>query len=118
MKQRSARELRLNGNIGVDTTLVLFFMALEYGRAVAAVSLDGLLMGITMLMILVLPYFLPSHDQKSSIQVWLFRRGVIALAGLLMGFIIKQSIGTVLPEAIRFIPMTLLILASMVSCYI
>ena len=30
----------------------------------------------------------------------------------------KQSLGVVLPETIRFLPMTLLIVTAMLSCYI
>ena len=102
----------------VDTTLVLFFLALEYGRAVQMFSVDGLLMGITMLMVLTLPYFLPSRYEKSPFAAWMIGRGTIALCGILLGFAFKQSLGVVLPESMRFVPMTFLILAAMVSCYI
>ncbi|HEX3101737.1 MAG TPA: hypothetical protein VHQ01_08095 [Pyrinomonadaceae bacterium] len=103
---------------GVDTMFVLFFLALEYGRAVRAVSMDGLLMGITMLMVLVLPYFLPSNFDRPTFSNWLLSRGAIALTGMVLGVAFKQSLGVVLPESLRFMPMTFLILASMVSCYI
>jgi hypothetical protein len=106
------------GMIGIDTTFVLFFLALEYGRAVQMFSIDGLLMGITMLMVLTLPYFLPSNSEKPLFANWMIGRGAIAFFGILLGFAFKQSLGVVLPESIRFMPMTFLILASMVSCYI
>ena len=104
--------------IGIDTMFVLFFLALEYGRAVQMFSIDGLLMGITMLMVLTLPYFLPSGSEKPLFTSWIMGRGAIALAGILLGFAFKQSLGVGLPGGLRFMPMTFLILASMVSCYI
>lgn len=103
---------------GVDTMFVLFFLALEYGRAVQAISIDGLLMGITMLMVLVLPYFLPSNYERPTFSNWLLSRGAIGLTGMVLGVAFKQSLGVVLPESLRFMPMTFLILTSMVSCYI
>ncbi len=104
--------------LGIDTAFVLFFLALEYGRAVQMFSLDGLLMGTTMLMVLALPYFLPSRHAQPLFANWLIVRGSVALVGITLGFAFKQSLGVVLPESLRFMPMTLLILAAMVSCYV
>ena len=103
---------------GMDTMIVLFFLALEYGRAVQAYSMDGLLMGITMAMILALPYFLPSTADRPTFLNWILARGAFALTGMIFGVVLKQSTGTTLPDSLRFMPMTFLILASMVSCYI
>ena len=114
----SGRGLSFGRGFAVDTTLVLFFLALEYGRAVQAVSVDGLLMGITMLMVLVLPYFLPSNFERPTFSNWLLARGGVALLGMVLGVAFNRSLGVVLPESLRFMPMTLLILASMISCYI
>ena len=106
----SGRGFVFGRGLAIDTTFVLFFLALEYGRAVRAVSIDGLLMGITMLMVLVLPYFLPSNFERPTLGNWLLARGAVALFGMVLG--------VVLPGSLRFMPMTFLILASMVSCYI
>ena len=46
------------GMISFDTTFVLFFLAMEYGRSTQMFSIDAVLMGITTLMVLALPYFL------------------------------------------------------------
>lgn len=102
----------------IDTCVVLFFLALEYGRAVQALSVDGFLTGITITMLLVLPYFLPSNVERPTFSNWLLARGAVALGGMILGVGFKQSLGVVLPESMRFIPMTFLILASMISCYI
>ncbi len=111
-------EIGFGGMAGCDTAAVLFFLALEYGRAVRILSIDGLLMGITMAMVLVLPYFLPSRYEKPEFDSWLIGRGAIALLGILLGFALRQVLGLMLPDSLRFMPMTLLILASMISCYI
>lgn len=106
------------GGAGIDTMFVLFFLALEYGRAVQMFSIDGLLMGTTMLMVLILPYFLPSQYERPLFANWMIGRCALAFFGVMLGFGFKQSLGVVLPASVRFIPMTFLILASMVSCYI
>lgn len=111
-------ETGIGSMVAIDTTFVLFFLALEYGRAVQMFSVDGLLMGVTMLMVLVLPYFLPSRYEKPEFSNWLVGRGAIALCGITLGFAFRQSIGVVIPESLRFMPLTFLILASMISCYI
>ena len=102
----------------IDTGVVLFFLALEYGRAVRAFSVDGVLMGVTMTMVLVLPYFLPSNAERLTFSNWLLARGAVALGGMVLGVAFKQSLGILLPESVRFVPMTLLIVAAMISCYI
>ncbi|CAN5476942.1 hypothetical protein BH10ACI2_BH10ACI2_16520 [soil metagenome] len=107
-----------SGMLSIDTTFVLFFLALEYGRGVQLASIDGLLMGITLLMVLVLPYFLPSQVEKPSFNNWLAGRCAIALLGAVLGVAFSMSIGVVLPDSLRFMPLTFLILASMISCYI
>ena len=106
------------GMVSFDTTFVLFFLALEYGRGVSMFSIDGALMGTTMLMVLVLPYFLPSRYEKPLFTNWVAGRTAIALFGMLLGVVFRQSLGTVLPESLRFMPMMLLILAAIISCYV
>ena len=106
------------GMVGIDTTFVLFFLALEYGRAVQIFTVDGLLMGVTMLMVLVLPFFLPSQFEKPLFSNWLIGRGAVVLFGILLGFAFKQSLGVIVPGSLRFMPMTFLVLASMISCYV
>jgi len=102
----------------LDTTFVLFVLALEFGRTVQLVSVDGGLMGTTLLMVLVLPYFVASTAEKPSFGNWLVGRTVIAAFGVVLGLAFKQSIGVTLPASVRFLPLTLLVLASMISCYV
>lgn len=103
---------------GLDTTFVLFFLTLEYGRAVDLFSLEGFVMGITILMVLILPYFLPSLIDRPLFAGWMIGRSVIAAAGLLLGIGLSRWTGTLLPEGVAFLPMTFLILASMISCFV
>ncbi len=102
----------------IDTSFVLFFLAMEFGRSTQIFSIDAVLMGITTLMVLALPYFLPSPYEKPSYRDWLAGRGAIAVFGILLGLIFRQSVGVVLPETLRYMPLTFLVLTAMVSCYI
>ncbi len=111
-------ELGAGGIASLDTTLVLFFLALEYGRAVQMVSVDGALMATTTLMILVLPYFLPSNRSNATFSDWIIGRGLIAVVGLSLGYAFRLDPGIGFAGRLRLAPMTFLILASMVSCYI
>lgn len=101
----------------VDTSFVLFFLAVEFGRTFFSLSLDNVFMFLTLLVVAVLPYFLPS-DEKSSLINWLFGRSLIAGLGIMLGVIFKQSLGVVLPETFRFLPMTLLIVTAMICTYV
>ena len=103
---------------GIDTAIVLFFLALEYGRAVRIFTLDGTLMAITIAMVLVLPYFLPSAASCRSFTGWLIGRTLVLFAGLVSGAVFSLSLGVVVPASMKFLPMTLLILAGMISCYV
>ena len=108
----------LSSLMSIDTTFVLFFLAIEYGRSIQMFSLDGVLMGTTMLMVLALPYFLPTAYEKPLYATWLSGRGAIALFGMILGLVLKLNAGTLLPQSLLYVPMTFLILASMISCYI
>ena len=71
-----------------------------------------------MMMVLVLPYFLPTVDERADLGVWMARRSIIAILGVLSGFAFKLALGVVLPEGSNFLPMLLLIVAAMVSAYV
>jgi len=104
-------------SFAIDTTFVLFFLAVEFGQMLGGtVALDTVFFAITLLMLLVLPYFLPSED-KPSFGNWVLGRTLIAGFAVSIGVMFKQSLG-VLPEMFKFLPMTLLIVTAMLSCYI
>ena len=106
------------GHFAIDTTFVLFFLALEFGRTLELFSIDGLLMAITTVMVLVMPYFLPSEDERPAFSRWLLGRGAVACLGSLVGAAFGRSVGVLLPEMLKFLPMTLLIVAATISCYV
>jgi len=108
---------KLNG-VGIDTALGMLFLTIEYARAVQLLSIDGFLMGTTILMVMVLPYFLPSNTSGLGFSPWLAGRVVIALVGFTLGYGLRQTIGFVVPASVGSLPMTFLILAGMTSCYL
>ena len=104
-------------SFAVDTSFVLFFLAVEFGRTFFSLSLDNVFLFLTLLAVAVLPYFLLT-DEKASLTNWLFGRSLIAGLAIMLGVIFKQSLGVVLPEMFRFLPMTLLIVTAMLCCYV
>lgn len=101
----------------VDTSFVLFFLAMEFGRTFSALTLDNVFLFVTLLMVAALPYFLLSGE-KPQFSGWFFGRTLIAAFGMLLGMMFKQSVGVILPETFKFLPMTFLIITAMLSCYI
>ena len=106
-----------NRGFAVETTFVLFFLAVEFGRGFNGLTLDGVFLALTLLIVMVLPYFLQS-DEKPNFKNWLLGRSFITIFAVFLGLMFKQSVGVILPETIRFLPMTLLIVTAMLSCYI
>ena len=101
----------------VDTSFVLFFLAVEFGRTLFSASPDNVFMFFTLLTVAVLPYLL-LPDERPNFANWFFGRTLIAGFAILLGGMFKQSLGVVLPETFRFLPMTLLIVTAMLCCYI
>jgi hypothetical protein len=101
----------------IDTTFVLFFLALELGQSFIGFTLDSVFLILTLLVIAVMPYFLPA-DEKPGFKNWLIGRGLITAFAIGLGLMFRQSLGVVLPDTFRFMPMTLLIVTAMLSCYI
>ena len=116
MKHTQDTTIRSAG-FGVDTIFVLFFLALEIGRAVDVLSVDGVLMSTTLMIVLVLPYFLPSRVERPSMTNWLAVRGTVAIGALMLGLMFGRGVAAA-PIGYRTMPMTFLILSAMVSAYI
>ena len=115
--ERVGTETTGERNYGLDTSFVLFFLAVEFGRTFFTVSLDNIFLLLTLLMVAVLPYFILSNE-KPKFGNWLLGRSLIIGLAILLGAMFKQSLGVVLPETFRFLPMTMLIVTAMLSCYI
>ena len=101
----------------IDTTFVLFFLALEFGRSLTSFGFDSFLMGITVLMLLILPFYFSTETERPGFGSWITGRSVIALLATSLGVDYGQIVGVVIPDTFRFLPMTLLIVTAMVSCY-
>lgn len=101
-----------------DTTLVLFFLGLEFGRTIQNVTFDGFLLLVTMLMVTVLPFYLPTNNERGSFAKWLVGRSLIGVLAVGAGAALKPAYGTILPESLKFLPLTMLILAAMCSCFV
>lgn len=100
----------------LDTTFVLFFLAMDIGST--ALSWTFGLSLLTLLAFIVLPYFLPYGGDNERFGRWLTGRIIVAAAGTTFGLMLGQAVGTVLPDVFRFVPMTLLIVAAIVCCNI
>ena len=95
------------GVAGIDTAFVILFLAMEYGRSAQMLSPDAILLAITLAMLIVLPYFLPSAYEKPLFGNWLLGRSVLALAGVGVGFAVKQNAGAALPNIGQWVAPTL-----------
>lgn len=113
----TAAERADNPNFAVDTTFVLFFLAFDCGHRFTF-GIDGALSAVTLIMFLVLPYFLPFNGEKPAFENWVLGRAAIACLAIVLGAMFAQSIGILLPEMLRFLPLTLLMVAGIVSLYI
>jgi hypothetical protein len=119
VRQSKTRNSVLSAGSGfsLDTTFVLFFLSVEFGRTLGDFGLDLIFLAITLVLVAVLPYFL-SSEEKPDFGIWILGRGAITLFAVGMGWMFKQSLGVALPETLRFLPMTLLIMSAMLCCYI
>jgi hypothetical protein len=106
---------RPSTNNTIDTTFVLFFLALEFGRTFGIFSLDNLFIGIALLSVIVLPYWL--NTEREDFTSWVFGRTLITAFALCAGMIFNQSLGVVLPHSFKYAPMTMLMLTAFLSCY-
>lgn len=106
-----------DSGFAIDTTFVLFFLAIEFGRSFSGMTFDNAFLALTLLSVAILPYFL-SNGEKIDFKSWAAGRLAITGFAVMLGWAFKQSLGVVFPEMFRFLPMTLLIVAAMLSCYI
>jgi hypothetical protein len=106
----SSSEERANYFV-IDTTFVLFFLAMELGGDINSLNLGTILSILTIGMFVVLPYFLPFAGEKPEFTGWVLGRVFITIVGLIGGLAIHFGAGTVFPESAEFLPMTLLIIS-------
>jgi len=105
-----------NKRFAVDTTFVLFFLGIDFGQSSMEFALGSIASALTLGMLLVVPYFMPTMEEKPEFADWLMGRSVITIFAVGLGVVFRQSLGVVLPETFRFLPFTLVILTAMLSC--
>jgi len=106
-----------SGRFVMDTTFVLFFLAMDIGGSIGSLGLDGVISALTLGMFVVLPYFLPFSGEKPDFRGWMAGRLLISAVAILAGSALNASAGTILPEATRYVPMTLLITSAIFCTY-
>ena len=68
----------------MDTTFVLFFLAMDIGASIGSFGLGGVLSVITLGMFLVFPYLLPFSGERPEFWGWLGGRLLIAAVGIML----------------------------------
>src|SRR5687767_9577907 len=110
--------ISVDPHFAIDTTFVLFFLAVDFGQSVTNFGLDTVLSLVTLVTLLVLPYLLPTADERPHFGEWVLGRALIAAYATTLGVMFGQSLGVLLPESFRYLPMTLVIVAAAASCYL
>jgi len=100
----------------IDTSFVLFFLAADIGQNLGRFGPDTAVMVLLLMAVAVFPFFV--GDVNVSLGKWLTGRGVIVGFAVLLGIVFNQLVGVLFPEALKFLPFTLLVLTAMLSCYI
>ena len=100
----------------LDTTFVLFFLAVDLGQGFQRMEFDSLLSLFAVGGVLVLPYFFPSDDEIPDFTPWLLGRATIAAYATVLGIVFGQSLGVLLPQSFSYLPMTLVIVTAIASC--
>lgn len=116
--EQSSVRLGFNRATVIDTTFVLFFLGIELGTSEKFLAFDTLFIALTLGMVMALPYFLSEEDERPAFGNWMLGRLAIAAFAVILGLMFKQALGTVLPETLGSLPMTLLVITAMLSCYI
>lgn len=99
-----------------DTTVVLFFLALEIGSRQTFDFIEAGFGFAVLAAFSALPYWI-SVDSGRRFSEWLAGRAIISLTGLSIGVLLGLALDAgALPAAVRFVPLTLLIVAAIISC--
>jgi hypothetical protein len=105
------------GRFVMDTTFVLFFLAMDIGASFDGLGFGLILSATTAAMFIAGPYLLPFAGEKPEFRGWLLGRMFIAVIGVIGGLAVQAAAGKVLPEAVKYLPMTLLIVAGILCAY-
>jgi len=111
------------GNFGtgsralLETTFVLFFLSVDFGQNLGSFGLDTALLGITVVAVAFLPFYLPSADTTNG-TTWVTGRSAITLFGVVCGIGFGQLVGGLVPEVLRLTPLVLATVAGVVACMV
>ncbi|MBA2378543.1 MAG: hypothetical protein H0V76_03085, partial [Blastocatellia bacterium] len=67
-------------------------------------------------MFVVFPYLLPFNGERPPFGAWVTGRLAIAGVALVGGMLFSQGVGAIFPEVFKFLPLTLLMVAAIISC--
>ena len=95
--------------VGMDTKLVLFFLAMETGRGQVSLDPNGFLLFVTLALFVVLPYFLPVPIEKPEFWEWMVPQLIVVMMGFILGAALNVVSEAFLMENLRFMPMFFLI---------
>lgn len=104
-------------SFAIDTTFVLFFLGLDLGISFTSAGFDAILSGITLATFVVVPYLLPADGEKPEFAGWVAGRTLIALFAVSLGWAFSFTLGDSIPAGLSYLPMTLLIVSAIASCY-
>jgi hypothetical protein len=102
---------------GADTALVAFFLGLELGSSTTSFGIDSVLLLVTAALVIVFPYLLLDNERPLLIKWLLVRSGLAAIGGVL-GMLQSLALSDYSANIAKFLPLSLLLLASGISCTI
>ena len=100
-----------------DTTFVLFFLAMDLAGSNSGLCVDSFPSVLPIGIFAVFPFLLPFDGEKPEFWGWLMGRLSIAAIGALSGLAISASAGVFLPETVKFVPFTLLIISGIFCAF-
>jgi len=112
----AAGQVESTFSFSFDTTFVLFFLSMDLGQR-GILSVDGIVMALALGAVLLLPFALETAGEVGFGR-WVAERALISVFGAFAGIAFNASIGTLFPETLAGLPFTLLIMASMVTCFL
>jgi hypothetical protein len=95
--------------VGVDTALVLFFLAMDLGGSLTVFDLGTVLSVLTIMAFIVFPFFLPFEEERPQFLSWIAGRLFVAIAGIVAGMGLNVLVEVYFMGNLQYLPMTLLI---------
>ena len=104
-------------SFAADTAFLLFFLGIDCGQRLI-LGVEGLLTAVTVAMFVVFPYFLPHEGERPRFGPFVLGRSALAILAVLLGLFLSQMNGPFLPENLRFVSLTLVMLSGFVCCVV